>query len=154
MVDNERRTINQSELAKLFKKDRATVRTWLEEEGIEPTNSNKRNYLYDYDEAVAMVQRRTNQKWKETKTENEAKLLDVKLQKELGNYGSVAEFADLTQEWVKWLHNQLSIKMPKQVIKRIAKSKNEQDATAILQKAVDSIFNEFRSNPKKFLDGK
>jgi len=147
-------TINISELAKLFKKDRTTIRTWLEEEGIKPISKAKTNSAFDYELAKTAIERRLNLKLKDAKTEKEVELLTIKVQKEKGEYGSVAEFAELTQDWVKWLHNQLSVKMPRQVIRKVAKSKNETEAIQILQSHIDSIFNEFRANPKKFLDAK
>lgn len=153
-MSEERRTINQSELATMFKKDRATIRTWLIEEDIKPTNSNKRNYLYDYDEATACIQRRTNQKWKDLKTENEAKLIEVKLQKELSAFAPVAEFAELTHQWVGWLFTKFDKKFPDIIVNKVAKAKNKQEAVAVVKREVQSIFNDFRSNPKKFLEGK
>ena len=145
---------SQTELAKHFQLDRATIRTRLEGAGVRPRNRNPKHIQYDFEEARIAIERAKDQEWKSLKVEKEAQILDLKLQKELGNFASVAEFAELTQRWVGWLYNKLTIRLPRTVVTKIANAKDKNDAAFILTKEIESVFNEFRANPQKFLDAK
>jgi hypothetical protein len=139
--------IKTTDAAIKYRVDRATVRVKLEQAGVKPVpNTMERGVWYDADEVEAVFNSEDIDEVKLRKLQAEAQLKEHELSIKKGEFASVAEFTELTHQWVGWLYKQTSSRIPAQkVLKQIARSKSEAEAKAILKKHVDEIWQEFRT---------
>lgn len=148
-------TMSQIQLAEHFNLDRNTIRTRLKQAGVEPeAGSSARNYKYDFEKARLAIERPKESNLKNEKTEKEIEILDLKIKIQKGEYASVAEYTELTHQLVNWIFTKFDKKFPENVVTKVAKAKNKAEAVAVVRLEVHTIFNELRSNPRKFLNEK
>jgi hypothetical protein len=146
---------NISELAKIYGFDRATVSKKLDDAGIKPHKGKVGNEkLYFLSEVEPVLAQENLEEARLRKMRADAELSEIKALEKKGDFASVAEFTELTHQWVNVLFTKFDKKFPENVTAKVAKAKNKAEAIAVVRREVQAIFNEFRSNPKKFLNAK
>lgn len=144
---------NISALAKIYDLDRVTIRERLSKAGIKPVVDGLRDKLFDVAEVDPFLNQADLEEEKLRKLRAEANLKELQLAEKRGEYAPVAEFAQLTHEWVGWLYQQSVKKITSQkTLKAIQRTKSEAEARALLKKEVDAVFADFRSNRHKILE--
>ncbi len=155
---NNEKTLNVSEISRLYNLDRETVRKRLSIAGIEPQTETAREKFYlvtdELHEALLNEGDPELKAARLRKLTAEANLKELELTVKNGEFAAIAEFAELTHQWIGWLYAKLTIKLPKTAIPKIVKAKDKNTAVYVLQKEIEAVFNEFRANPRKFLDEK
>jgi hypothetical protein len=142
-----------SALSRKFDLDRVTVKAWITKAGIEPVSSKATETLYNLEDVEKILSQDELEEAKLRKLQAEADLKELQLAEKRGEYAPVADFAQLTHEWIGWLYQQSVKKVTSQkTLKAIQRTKNETEARAVLKKEVDAVFADFRANRHKILE--
>ena len=144
---------NISELAKGFGLDRATVAKRLDEAGAKWVQGKVGNEkLYLLSDVQSVLSQDDLEEAKLRKLRADAELSEIKALEKKGEFASIVEFTELTHQWIGWLFTKFDKKFPDIIVTKVAKAKNNPEAVATVRREVQAVFNEFRANPKKFLD--
>lgn len=152
-VEANGKLLTVSALARGFDLDRATVMERLLRAGVKPVSERANEKLYNIEDVEKILSQDELDLEKLRKIKAEADLKELQLAEKRGEYAPVAEFAQLTHDWIGWLYQQSVKKITSQkLLKAIQRTKSEAEARALLKKEVDAVFADFRSNRHKILE--
>lgn len=143
---------NISELAKLCKRDRATVVKCLKE--VKPVEEQAKEKLYALHEAVPAIVAGASAEMNEAKlrkTKAEANLKEIDLARERGEVVEVKEVRAYAQALVRGIHQRLAVRMPGEIAPQLYKAESAAQITDILQREFGRVFNDLRDDHKRFL---
>lgn len=144
-----------SALARRFNLDRATVRTRIEKSGIKPAEEKEKEKLYILDEKLeAILSEDELEAAKLRKTEAEADLKEIDVKIKTGEYASVAEFTEITQQIFSRLHKKLAVQLPGRIAIKLHNANSSGDVAALLKAEISKEFDSLRENFQKYLGQK
>lgn len=152
---NNKQFLSLSKLAMRFSLHRQTVKTRLDEAGIEPIKVKEKEKLYELNTALETALVAKTKSIEEVKLRKEkavAELSEIKVAQAKGEMCSVAEFIAVVQSIFGTLHKKSCVHLPKTLAKKLKKAKNETEITRILEKEYSAVFTDLRENFKNFLD--
>ncbi|HEY8562805.1 MAG TPA: hypothetical protein VIL74_20675 [Pyrinomonadaceae bacterium] len=140
-----------SALSRKFKLDRATVRERLEKAEIKPKSVKEKEKLYLLEDVeIVLLQSELNEA-KLRKIDAEAELKELEVKKKLGEFGSVAEFTEITQKIFGQLFKKIVVQMPGRIASRLHNANSSADVAALLKKEAGKEFDELRENFEEYL---
>jgi hypothetical protein len=141
-----------SDLAKLTTLDRATVRKRLAE--VEPVPGAKGGKMYELVDALPALIAGASAEFdaaKLRKVQAEADLKEHELAIERGEVVSVKEVQSYALTLFKRVHNRVGVQMPREIAQQLYKAESAAQITEILRTETGRIFNDLRSDHKRFL---
>lgn len=141
-----------SELAKLTTLDRATVRKRLEE--VEPAPGPKGAKTYELVDALPALIAGASAEMdaaKLRKMQAEADLKENELAIERGEVVPVKEVQSYALNLFKRVHNRIGVQLPREIAQQLYKAESAAQITEILRTETGRIFNDLRSDHKRFL---
>ncbi len=153
MTSKTKELLNTSELARRSGLNRATVKTKLETNGVEPREAKAKEKLYDADEALAaLLQDGTTglRKAQTAKTAAEAARAKLKLDSERGELVSIQDVREDVQELVKRIHQHFAVTGPTVLAPQL-KGKKVAQLEAALRRDTEEFFNDLRARYKAYL---
>lgn len=141
-----------SALSRLFKVDRATIRTRIDNAGIMPKKIAANEKLYLLDEQLEDVIRQDElEAAKLRKLAAEAQIKEVDLKIKLEEFGSTAEFSELVQKIFGNLYKKVGVQLPKRISARLHNANSTADVQRILTDELTKEFSDLRSDFKRYL---
>lgn len=144
--------ISISALARLFNIDRQTIRTRIESAGIQPVKVAVNEKLYELNEkleAVLLQDELEAAKLEKLKAEGEIKKHELAIKK--GEFGSVAEFTEITQKIFGKLFKKLAIQLPSRIANKVHNANSSAEVTQILKQEINNEFDSLRNDFTKYL---
>lgn len=150
--ENSHELVSISALSRMFNIDRATVRTRIENAGIQAAQvaANEKLYLLD-DRLEAIVKQDELEAAKLRKLELEADLKEHDLQVKKGEYASVAEFTEITQKIFGRLYKKLAVQLPARIAGRLHNANSSAELAQLLKTEIGKEFDALRSDFTKYL---
>jgi hypothetical protein len=141
-----------SALARRFKLDRATVRDRIEKAAIEAIEERSKEKLYLLDERLeSVLSLNEMDAAKLKKTEAEAELKEIEVKRKQGEYGSVAEFTEITQQLYSRLHKRCVVQLPGKIASKLHNANSSAEVAAILKHEYAKEFDQLRGDFMKYL---
>lgn len=149
--------LNTSQIAMRVGLNRATVRQRLLDLGVDPVERKAKENLYAFTDDL---QEQLNSETKPLdlvklrKETADAEMRELNLAKTKGEMVAVADFSAVVQQLFGAMHKKCAVQLPKQLAKKVANSKNESEIAKIVANSYAKVFDDLRSDYKKFLDPK
>lgn len=143
-----------AELGRRYDLDRASVRKYLREAGIEPVSIKAKEKLFEITPQLDKVLDQTDTKLTEAKLRKEnadARLKEIKLAEAEGELAPVGEFTEYVQALFGAMHKEMAVRMPQRLAPRLGKAKTASDAKKVLTVEVNHIFKVLRENHETYL---
>ncbi|HEY0098649.1 MAG TPA: DUF1441 family protein [Pyrinomonadaceae bacterium] len=141
-----------SQLASLSGLDRATVTKRLADVPFEEGAKNAKTYALDAALPALIAGESTEMDAaKLRKTQAEASMRELDLERERGEVVSTSEVADYTLRLFKGVQNRIGLRFPREIAQQLYKAESAAQITEILQRELGRIFNDLRDDHKRFL---
>jgi Protein of unknown function (DUF1441) len=145
-------SLSISELAKLCGLDRATVTKRLASVPSSPGAKSAKLYLLS--EALPALIKGESSEMEEAKLRKmqaEAHLKELEFRREQEEVVEVKEVLNYTLQLFKGMHNRVGVRFPREIAQQLYKAESPAQITEVLQREIGRIFNELRSDHKRFL---
>jgi hypothetical protein len=141
-----------SALSRLFNIDRHTVRTRIENAGIKPNKTAVNEKLYELNERLeAVLLQDELDEAKLRKIQAEAEMKEHELAVKKGEFGSVAEFTEITQRIFSKIYKRFAVQLPSKLANKIHNANSSAEVIQILKSAYEQELNEIRDDFPKYL---
>lgn len=151
-AENSANLLSISALSRRFILDRATVRDRLEKAGIKPKIVKEKEKLFLLEDVEIVLKPSELDEAKLRKIDAEAELKELEVKKRLGEYGSVAEFTEITQKIFSRLYKRLAVQLPGRIASRLHNANSTADVAELLKSAIENEFKDLRTDFKGYLD--
>lgn len=146
--------LNISELSLRFNIERATVRNRIREAEIQPSYSVSKTKVYELTPELEAALTRHDpdiEAEKLRKIRAEADLKEAQVRKEKGELVETGDVTEYLTRLFGGLHKEITIRFPRRVAAKLARTKATKDVTLLLQAELGKIFDTARTNHKRFL---
>ena len=139
-------------MARMFRIDRQTVREKLRRAGLEPVaHEVGKEKLYVLEDAEPILRKDELEEARLEKTRAEAELKGHQLKIAKGEFASVAEFTEVTQEIFKRLYSRIAVQLPGRLATRLHNANNSSEVAQILKNALNKEFTDLRTDFPRYL---
>ena len=145
---------NISRLAEYFELDRATMRRRLEDAGVKPVKKLAKETRYRLEDAEAAMQEDDAKDLVQLrKLDAEASLKELELARARGEVLPRKEVEDQVQRLFSAMYQRVCVRFPREIGAQLFKADTTTQLTTTLQRSLQSIFNELRTDHSRYLGG-
>lgn len=146
--------VNISILAMRYNLNRETVAKRLREAGIEPVEVKSKEKIFELTPGVTQVLERRNEALEEVKLRGETartELAEIKVRQASGELVPMADAVELVRNIVLAIYQEFTVRQPKRIAPKLAKSKNVTEVKKVLKADTDRIMKNLRENFERFI---
>lgn len=151
-MSHEQELYSISALARLCKRDRATVVKCLKD--VAPVEERAKERLYALASAIPAIVAGASAEMDEAKLKKaqaDAKLRELELKREQGEVVELKDVRAYTQALFRGLQQRMAVRLPRDIAPQLYKAESPAQITEVLQREAGRVFNELRDDHTRFL---